>query len=95
MKNDEMPKNEDRHLSRRQLLKTGVAAIGSGLALAQQPIFALDNASLPPTANESVIGMKFEPRDDRPRRNHRSWRARNRDAVEFPSRSSRAGEGHL
>ncbi len=63
MKNDETPKNEDRHLSRRQLLKTGVAAIGSGLALAQQPLFALDSASLPPTANESVIGLKFEPRD--------------------------------
>lgn len=63
MKNEETPNNEDRHLSRRQLLKTGVAAIGSGLALAQQPIFALDSASLPATANESVIGMKFEPRD--------------------------------
>ena len=63
MKNDESCNKNDRQVSRRDLLKTGVAAIGSSFALANQPLFALDHAALPATTNESVIGMKFEPRD--------------------------------
>jgi hypothetical protein len=56
-------KNEERQVSRRQLLKAGVGLIGAGLTIAEQPVFALEQPSAPPTTNESVIGMKFEPRD--------------------------------
>lgn len=56
-------KNEERQLSRRQLFKTGVGAIGVGLALGEQPAFSLVPPALPPGSNESVVGMKFEPRD--------------------------------
>jgi hypothetical protein len=56
-------KNEERQVSRRQLLKTGVGLIGAGLAIGEQPVFALEPPSVAATTNESVTGMKFEPRD--------------------------------
>ncbi len=56
-------KHEERQVSRRQLLKTGAGLIGAGLTLSENPVFALEQPSLSPTTNKSVIGMKFEPRD--------------------------------
>jgi hypothetical protein len=56
-------KNEERQLSRRQLLKTGAGLIGAGLAIGEQSASALELPSPAPAANESVIGMKFEPKD--------------------------------
>src|SRR6478736_6298486 len=56
-------KNEERQVSRRQLLKTGVGLIGTGLAIGEPSAFALEPPDLAATTNESVIGMKFEPRD--------------------------------
>jgi len=56
-------KNEERQISRRQLLKTGVGLVGAGLTIAEQPLFALEQPSAPSATSESVIGMKFEPRD--------------------------------
>jgi Glycosyl hydrolase 109, C-terminal domain/Oxidoreductase family, NAD-binding Rossmann fold len=63
MTTDEKKKNEDRQVSRRQLLKTSVGLIGAGFTLLEQPPFALERPGAPPTTNESVIGMKFEARD--------------------------------
>ena len=63
MTTDESNKKDDCHVSRRQLLKTGVGLIGAGFTLAKQPLFALEQPNVPPATNESVIGMKFEPRD--------------------------------
>jgi hypothetical protein len=63
MTNDESSKNDDRQVSRRQLLQTGVGLIGASLTLPKQPLFALDPPIIAPTANESVIGMKFAPRE--------------------------------
>jgi hypothetical protein len=63
MTKDDKNKNDDRQVSRRHLLKTGVSLIGAGFTLAEQPLFALQQPGAPPTTNESVIGMKFEPRD--------------------------------
>jgi Glycosyl hydrolase 109, C-terminal domain/Oxidoreductase family, NAD-binding Rossmann fold len=56
-------KNEERQISRRQLLKTGVGLVGAGLIIAEQPVFALEQRSAPFTPSDSVIGMKFEPRE--------------------------------
>ena len=55
-------KNEDQ-ISRRQLLKTGVGLVGAGLAIGEPRAFALEPPSMAAATNESVIGMKFEPRD--------------------------------
>ncbi len=66
MKTDGMDdtRNKDEHqVSRRQLLKTGVGLIGAGLALSKEPVFALEPPVTPATTSQSVIGMKFEPRD--------------------------------
>ena len=56
-------KNEERQVSRRQLFKTGVGLIGAGLAIGEASASALDLTATAPATNESVIGMKFEPRD--------------------------------
>jgi glycosyl hydrolase family 109/GFO/IDH/MocA oxidoreductase family protein len=56
-------KDKERQVSRRQLLKTGVGLIGAGLAIGEEPVFALGNPAPSRAPNESVIGMKFEPRD--------------------------------
>jgi hypothetical protein len=56
-------KSEERQVSRRRLLKTGVGLIGAGLAIGEEPVFAFEQPALPPAVNQSVIGMKFEPRD--------------------------------
>src|SRR3954447_6929295 len=56
-------KNEERQVSRRQLFKTGVGLIGAGLAIGEPSASALDLTATPPATNESVIGMKFEPKD--------------------------------
>jgi hypothetical protein len=57
----EEQKNEERQVSRRQLLKTGVGLIGAGLAMGEQPLFGVGQSSAP--ANESVIGMRFAATD--------------------------------
>src|SRR5208282_474419 len=56
-------KKEERQVSRRQLLKSGVSLIGAGLAIGEPPVLAFELPSVAATSNESVIGMKFEPRD--------------------------------
>ncbi|HTQ97789.1 MAG TPA: hypothetical protein VMH89_13350, partial [Candidatus Acidoferrum sp.] len=56
-------KQEERQVSRRQLLKTGVGLIGAGLTIGERPAFALEPSGGPDNKNQSVIGMKFEPRD--------------------------------
>src|ERR1700755_1700849 len=56
-------KNEDRQISRRQLLKTGVSWVGAGLAIGEPRAFALEPPRTAAVTNELVIGMKFEPRD--------------------------------
>ena len=56
-------KNEERQISRRQLFKTGVGLIGAGLAIGEKSAFAFEQPAAPAAANESMIGMKFEPRD--------------------------------
>ncbi len=56
-------RNEERQVSRRQLFKTGVGLIGAGLAIGDQPAFPSAQPSLPATGNESMIGVKFEPRE--------------------------------
>src|SRR5882724_9865118 len=55
-------KNEERQVSRRQLLK-GAGLIGAGLAIGEPRAFALEPPGMAAATNESVIGMKFEPRD--------------------------------
>jgi len=62
MKTDETNRNDDGKLSRRQLLMTGVGLLGARFAPASDSLFARHPLG-PPTANETVIGMKFEPRD--------------------------------
>ncbi|HEY2820350.1 MAG TPA: Gfo/Idh/MocA family oxidoreductase [Candidatus Acidoferrum sp.] len=65
-------KNEERQVSRRQLLKTGVGLVGAGLtgagmAVNEASAFAAESAgaSAAPAAGggESVVGLKFEARD--------------------------------
>jgi Oxidoreductase family, NAD-binding Rossmann fold len=56
-------KKEERQVSRRQLIKTGVGLLGAGLAIGEPPAFALGPSGGPDNKNESMIGMKFEPRD--------------------------------
>src|SRR5256885_1349579 len=56
-------KNQERHVSRRQLLKTSVGFIGAGLAIGEPSASALDLTGVRAATNESVIGLKFEPRD--------------------------------
>jgi hypothetical protein len=56
-------KKEERQVSRRQLLKTGVGLIGAGLAIGEPSVSALDLPGVAAATNQSVIGMKFEPRD--------------------------------
>lgn len=56
-------KNEERQVSRRQLLKTGVSLIGVGLAARDTNIFASEPPAPPPAQGETMIGVKFEPRD--------------------------------
>ena len=56
-------KNEERQISRRQLFKTGVGLIGAGLAIGEKSAFAFEQPAAPAAANESMIGLKFEPRD--------------------------------
>jgi hypothetical protein len=46
-------KNEERQVSRRQLLKTGVGLIGAGLAIGEEPVFAFEQPALPPAVNQS------------------------------------------
>jgi F0F1-type ATP synthase membrane subunit c/vacuolar-type H+-ATPase subunit K len=60
----------ERQVSRRQLLKTGVGLIGAGLTIGDAAISASERPSAASAAaasaaseNESVIGMKFEPRE--------------------------------
>jgi hypothetical protein len=62
MKTDETNRNDDGKLSRRQLLMTGVGLLGASFAPASDSLFARNPLS-PSPANETVIGMKFEPRD--------------------------------
>lgn len=57
-------KNAERSVSRRQLLKTGVGLIGAGLTIGDQPLFASERPALARAENESVVGMKFEPREN-------------------------------
>ena len=59
---DKDNKTEATQISRRDLLKTGIGAIGAGLVLPDKSSFAANPAPLP-AENESVIGMKFEPRE--------------------------------
>ena len=54
---------EQRHVSRRELLKTGVGLIGAGLAIGEPSAFALESPGVPAATSQSVIGMKFEPKD--------------------------------
>jgi hypothetical protein len=56
-------KNEQRQVSRRQLLKTGVGLVGAGLAIGEPSAFAVESSGVPAATNQSVIGMKFEARD--------------------------------
>src|SRR5579859_1537511 len=60
-------KKEERQVSRRQLLKAGVGVIGAGLAIGEGPVFGAEqpsaSATALPSANESMVGAKFEPRD--------------------------------
>ncbi len=58
----EEKKNEERQVSRRQLLRTGVGLIGAGIALGDGPVFASEQPALAPEG-ESMVGVKFEPRD--------------------------------
>src|SRR5277367_71283 len=56
-------KNDERQVSRRQLLK-GVGLVGAGLAIGEPSAFALQPAnSAAAETNQSVVGMKFESRD--------------------------------
>ena len=56
-------KNDERRVSRRQVLKASVGIIGAGLAMREDPVLAFEPPPAPPSAQESVIGMKFTPRD--------------------------------
>src|SRR5262249_9356645 len=51
--------------SRRELLKTGAGLIGAGLAIGEPAAFAVERPTAGPAASatESVIGLKFDPRD--------------------------------
>src|SRR5882724_10885932 len=56
-------KNDEKQVSRRQLLKTSVGLIGAGLTMGEQRVFALEAPEKAPATNETMIGVKFEPRD--------------------------------
>ena len=57
-------KNGGRQVSRRQLLKTGVGMIGAGLSIGDKSLLASERPALAPAENQSVIEMKFEPREN-------------------------------
>jgi Oxidoreductase family, NAD-binding Rossmann fold len=63
----EEKKNEERQVSRRQLLRSGVGLIGAGIALGDSPVFAYEQPtpapSTPAQEGESMADLKFEPRD--------------------------------
>ena len=51
--------NQERQVSRRQLLKTGVGLVGAGLAIGEPRAFAIEPPRTAAVTNELVIGMKF------------------------------------
>ena len=57
-------KADTRQVSRRELIKTGVGLIGAGLAIGEERAHAIEQVVAPAAETESVIGMKFEPREN-------------------------------
>src|SRR5882757_8751515 len=69
-------KNEERHVSRRQLLKTGVGLVGAtgaglvgaglagaGLTVGEPSAFATEAPGAAGSSNQSMVGVKFETKD--------------------------------
>src|SRR5260221_138444 len=60
-------KNEERQVSRRQILRVGAGLIGAGLTLGDRSGFGLEQAASASadaaSTNATMVGVKFEPRD--------------------------------